>query len=101
MSFLFGGGGHSNKEKEAKQAKKDEEEAKYLRIHLHQLGEENETLKQRLDDQKETALQNKRLLEAYISGITTQEELVAKMSSTIASLQEKAVAQAQTIKQLR
>jgi len=98
MSFLFGG---RNKEKEAKQAKKDEEEAKYLRINLQQLIEENESLKQRFDDQKETVLQNKKLLEAYISSITTQEDLVAKMNNSISALQEKAVNQAQIIKQLR
>ena len=98
MNFFFGG---RNKEKEAEQAMKDEKEAKYLRIHLRQLAEENENLKQRLEDQKETAFQNKKLLEAYISSITTQEELVAKMNSTMTSLQERSISQGQAIKQLR
>ncbi len=62
MNFFFGGRG---KEKEAKQSKREEEEAKYLRIHLHQLAGENDSLRQRLDDQKETALQNKKLLGTF------------------------------------
>ena len=59
MTFLFGGKG---KEKETKPSGKEEEEAKYLRIHLSQLANENETLRQRFEDQKETALQNRKLL---------------------------------------
>ena len=68
MAFFFGG---RKKETESKQITKEEEEAKYLRIHLHQLAEENETLKQQLEDQKETAYQNKKLLGTITSSLIT------------------------------
>lgn len=38
------------------------EEIKYLRIHMQQLAAENQSIRHRLEDQKETSIQNKRLL---------------------------------------
>ncbi len=45
-----------------KEKEKEKEEVKYLRLHLQQLAEENETLRQRLDDEKAASVLNKQLL---------------------------------------
>ena len=56
MSFLFGGKKKQIEEKEETQG------AKYLRARLQKMAEENQTLRDRLDDQKTTAACNKKLL---------------------------------------
>ena len=98
MTFFFR---RKRKENENKDSKKDLEEVKSLKTTLNKLIEENRNLKNTLDDQKETTLQNQKLLESYIFSITTQEELVEKMNTNISSLQSKTNAQALTIKQLK
>ena len=98
MTFFFR---RKRKENDNKDSKKDLEEVKSLKVNLNKLIEENRNLKNHLDDQKETTLQNQKLLESYIFSITTQEELVEKMNTNISSLQSKTNAQALTIKQLK
>lgn len=98
MSFLFGGKKSKNNPTETS---KELEEVKVLKATLQNLIKTNMALKQRIEDQKETTIQNQRLLEEYIFSLTTQEEVVEKMNTTINSLQNKANSQAQTIKQLK
>jgi hypothetical protein len=50
---------------------------------------ENETLKQKLEDMKQTALQNKNLLKDYILTISNKDQVVEKLQCTIENLQER------------
>jgi hypothetical protein len=75
-----------------------EERIKYLQLYLDHMMKENETLKQKLEDMKQTALQNKNLLKDYILTISNKDQIVEKLQCTIENLQERINTQEEYIK---
>ena len=63
-----------------------EEEKNMLKITLKYISEENEKLKNELEDMKITAKKNKEMLKEYINTITDKDKLFTKMNSQIESL---------------
>eukprot|EP00826_Nyctotherus_ovalis_P036427 TRINITY_DN3227_c0_g1_i10.p1 TRINITY_DN3227_c0_g1~~TRINITY_DN3227_c0_g1_i10.p1 ORF type:complete len:278 (-),score=113.18 TRINITY_DN3227_c0_g1_i10:139-972(-) len=77
------------------------EEAKYLRFYINQLNEENAALAQEIERQDECSKEAKRTLNDYIGNITSHEELVSKMSTTISNLEVLIKSQEETIKEIQ
>ena len=71
-----------------------------LKITLQYITEENENLKNELNDMKITAKKNKDMLKEYVYQITNKDKLFEKMSSTIEQLKSrlKAMEQSKKIK---
>jgi hypothetical protein len=63
-----------------------EEEKNLLKITLKYISEENEKLKNELEDMKITAKKNKEMLQEYVNKITDKDKLFIKMNSQIESL---------------
>ena len=59
---------------------------------------ENETLKQKLEDMKITAMHNKNMLKEYILSITNKDQIVEKLQCIIENLQERINSQDEYIK---
>ncbi len=64
-----------------------EQERNLLKITLDYVVQENDTLKQQIEDMKITVKHNKQLLKEYIDTITNKDKVVEKMTSTIEQLQ--------------
>ena len=60
-----------------------------LKITLQYITEENENLKNELNDMKITAKKNKDMLREYINQITNKDKLFEKMASTIEQLKSR------------
>ena len=71
-----------------------------LKITLKYVSEENENLKNELEDMKITAKKNKDMLKEYINQITNKDKLFEKMVSTIEQLKSRLKAMEQLIIQL-
>ena len=63
-----------------------EEEKNMLKITLKYISEENEKLKNELEDMKITAKKNKEMLQEYVNKITDKDKLFIKMNSQIETL---------------
>ena len=63
-----------------------EQERNLLKITLDYVVQENDTLKQQLEDMKMTVKHNKQLLKEYIDTITNKDKVVEKMNCTIEQL---------------
>lgn len=63
-----------------------EKERNMLKITLDYVAQENESLKQQVQDMKITVKHNKDLLKEYIDNITNKDKAVEKMSCTIEQL---------------
>ena len=63
-----------------------EEEKNMLKVTLKYISEENEKLKNELEDMKITAKKNKEMLQEYVNKITDKDKLFIKMNSQIESL---------------
>ena len=75
-----------------------EERIKYLQLYLDHMMKENETLKQKLEDMKITAMHNKNMLKEYILSITNKDQIVEKLQCIIENLQERINSQDEYIK---
>ncbi len=111
MSFLFGS---KPKAPEKPIASLD---PKSLKLRLQKLAEENQSLKDQFEEQKQVALCNKKLLgmpffvlfcietkktiDEYIGKVTTHDNLVAKLTATMKDLKEKTDSQEKLIRCLR
>lgn len=89
---------NNHKAKQQDNIKVFEERIKYLQLYLDHMLKENETLKQKLEDMKQTAMQNKNLLKDYILNISNKDQIVEKLQCTIENLQERINTQDEYIK---
>lgn len=81
----------SKKEKEKETASSNkililEKEKQMLKITLDHLIKENESLKNQIEDMKQTVQLNKQQLKEYIDNITNKDKVVEKMNNTIEQL---------------
>ena len=77
------------------------EEIKYLKLHIEQINQENESMKKEIQNQIEVTKQGKRHLSEYIGNITTQEEIITKMKTTAENLEVIMKSQSESIKILQ
>ena len=63
-----------------------EQERNLLKITLDYVVQENDNLKQQIEDMRVTVKHNKQLLKEYIETITTKDKVVEKMNCTIEQL---------------
>jgi len=68
-----------------------EEEKKLLNITLQFVQQENQELKNKIEDLKMSVIHNKTLLDEYVVKITNKDEVVQKMSNTIDHLSNRLI----------
>ncbi len=68
---------------------------------MKQVNDENRLIKQQLEDQRETSVKNKMLLDEYIRSITTHDDVVNKLRQTIDVLSQENQAQRIAIDSIR
>lgn len=76
-----------NPMKKKDELKKIQEEKKLLQVTLDYLAQENEDLRNQIEDMKMTVKTNKDQLYEYITTITNKDKVVDKMTKTIENLQ--------------